>query len=108
MCGEKTGDVIFDRVPDPVVCASFAATGLYNVPEGNMVCGKPGDPGRIQKIPIDQKEHVHDLPEMVPGVAVIFASQERLTAWKTAKDKDFRGCAGDGSKTGGTFRGRGC
>jgi hypothetical protein len=102
--GEKPVDIIYDRLPDPVVSAPFAVAGVDDVPERDVVQAELFNPACVGEASIDCKERLYDLPEMVSGIPVILGSQKRLPARKTAEDEDFRGIAYDRVETGTAFR----
>ena len=67
VCGEKSGEVIVHRVPDPQVCTPFAAAGVYHIPERDPAICELCHAGRIRECAVDREDCLCNLPEMVPG-----------------------------------------
>ena len=74
--GEKPANIIKERHPDLIICTPPSFTGLDDIPECDMVPGKVCYPFMVRELMIDCEQRIHDLPEMVLGVAVILAVPE--------------------------------
>lgn len=101
---DKARDFIRYRGPDPAIRTARAGTGSNNIPERDPFPREALAAFRIGKRCRDCEEFLHDRPEPVPRVPVVFAAFKREHAGKTAQDKDAGPGAGHRGESAGAVR----
>jgi hypothetical protein len=69
---KKRGKIIEYRALDPGICTPLPGAGRDDIPESNPVIGETRRSDPVRKMTIDGKQGFDDMPEMIPGVPVIF------------------------------------
>jgi len=69
---KKSGKIVKHRALDPCICTPLTGAGRDDIPECNPVIDEKRRPDTVRKMSIDGKQGFNDMPEMVPGVPIIF------------------------------------
>jgi hypothetical protein len=87
---EKTCEIIKHRLADSAVCTSRPVTARHHIPECYAVSNQQGASEGIGKLVVNGKNAFYYLPELVPGISIVFVTGKRSLAGKTSEDQDTR------------------
>jgi hypothetical protein len=104
VCLDKSCNIVGYRMPDPAVGAPFPRAAPDNVPESDPLLSEAQGAFRIGKGCRDREEFLHNPPEAVLFVPVVFAAFKRQDTGKTAKNEDEGVRAGHRRESAGGIR----